>query len=81
MCVVIQLNSSKEEKILYYQAKFCYKRSLKWRNYSYTYMVHTKLTVKSPEKHLQEVGEAYCDSVKTEYVIGKVLYIQPLIRP
>ena len=41
---------------------------------------HTKLTVKSPEKHSQQVRETYRDCFISEYVIGKVLYIQPLIR-
>ena len=44
------------------------------------YMVHMKLTTKSPEKHSLQVRETYCDFFINEHVIGKVLYIQPLIR-
>ena len=33
--------------------------------------------VKSPEKHSQQVRETYRDCFISEYVIGKVLYIQP----
>ena len=43
-------------------------------------MLHTKLTVKSPEKHSQQVRETYRDCFISKHVIGKVLYIQPLIR-
>ena len=43
-------------------------------------MVHTKLTIKSPEKHSPQVREAYRDCFINERVVVKVLYIQPLIR-
>ena len=32
------------------------------------------------EKHSQQVRETYRDCFINEYVIGKLLYIQPLIR-
>ena len=54
--------------------------SQKWRNYSSTYMVHTKLTIKSPEKHSQQIREEYRDCFINEHVVAKVLYIQPLNR-
>ena len=43
-------------------------------NYSSTYMVHTKLTAKSLEKHSQQVRETYLNCIINEHVIGKVLY-------
>ena len=43
-------------------------------------MVHTKLTIKSPEKHSQQIREAYRDCFINEYVIAKVLHIESLIR-
>ena len=43
-------------------------------------MVHTKLTAKNPDKHSQQVRETNSDCFINKDVIGKVLYIQPLIR-
>ena len=43
-------------------------------------MVHTKLTAKIPDKHLQQGRETNHDCFINEHVLGKVLYIQPLIR-
>ena len=43
-------------------------------------MVDTKVTVKSLENHSQQVRETYRYCFINEHVVGKVLYIQPLIR-
>ena len=39
-----------------------------------------KADCKIPGEHSQQGRETYCDSFINEHVIGKVLYIQPLIR-
>ena len=86
MCVFILLNYNEVQKILFsYSTESIYiillQEELKMEELQHIYMVQTKLTAKSPNKHSQQqVRETNRDCSINKHVIGKVLYIQPLIR-
>ena len=44
------------------------------------HVAHKADCEKPGEKHSQQIRETYRDCFINEHVIGKVLYIQPLIR-